>query len=117
MDGTIAELVRTRGIGWLVAQAIDDGAVLPPLTVLSARYAPRTDSLHAGMAWRERAEPLPLHTAITAALADDDLPPGAAAALLALIPELRAELARTERAVHVAAARAGVSPTTTSPQG
>lgn len=61
------------------------------------------------MAGGDRAEPLTLQDAVAAALADEQqLPQPAVAALLALIPELRAELARTQAAIAQAARRAGV---------
>jgi hypothetical protein len=102
---TAVDLVRTRGVGWLVEQAIASGATVAPIVVLSARYGPRAGG---GSEWVLRAEPLPLHTAVDLALADGDLPAAAAAALLELLPDLRAEWARTEAAVAAAARRAGL---------
>ena len=102
---TAVDLVRTRGVGWLVEQAIADGATVAPKVVLSARYGPRAGG---GSDWVLRAKPFPLHTAVDLALADDDLPAAAAAALLELLPDLRAEWARTENAVTAAARRAGL---------
>lgn len=102
---TAVDLVRTRGVGWLVEQAIADGATVAPIVVLSARYGPRAGG---GSDWLLRAQPLPLHTAVDLALADDDLPAAAAAALLELLPDLRAEWACTEDAVTAAARRAGL---------
>jgi hypothetical protein len=103
---TAVDLVRTRGIRWLVEQAADAGVELPPLTVLSARYAHAAPAT--AQAWRERAQPLPLQAAVDAALADQQIDPAAAAALLALLPELQAGWARTEAAIRQAAHAAGV---------
>ncbi|GIF75668.1 hypothetical protein [Asanoa siamensis] len=103
---TAVDLIRTRGVGWLVEQVIANGATVPPLVVLSARYAAHADA-GAAVAWAHRAQPLPLHTAVALALADDDPPAAAGAALLALLPDLRAEWARTEAAITAAARRAG----------
>ncbi|WP_018588753.1 hypothetical protein [Salinispora arenicola] len=104
---TAVDLVRTRGVGWLVEQAITDGATVAPLVVLSARYATHADA-GAAVAWAHRAQPLPLNTAVDLALADDELPAAAGAALLALLPDLRAEWDRTEAAITAAARRAGL---------
>jgi hypothetical protein len=107
-DRLIASLIRDRGLGWLIEQAALAGAELPPLTVLSIRYAAHTGPGQA-TAWRERAEPLTPQDAVAAALTDDEpLPEPAAAALLAQVPALRAELTRTETAIATAARRAGL---------
>ncbi|MEV4212547.1 hypothetical protein [Micromonospora sp. NPDC049662] len=108
-DRLIASLIRNRGLGWLVEEAAHAGVELPPLTLLSARYAAPADAVQA-VAWRERAEPLPVRTAVAAAIADDQLTEAAAIALVALLPELRAEVERTEAAAAAAARRAGVAP-------
>ncbi|MEU1813220.1 hypothetical protein [Micromonospora aurantiaca (nom. illeg.)] len=104
---TAVDLIRTRGVGWLVEQAITDGATVAPLVLLSARYAITTGADHA-VAWRDRGEPMPLHAAVAAALADPELTEPAAVALLAVLPDLRAEWARTEAAITAAARRAGL---------
>lgn len=104
---TAVDLVRTRGVGWLVEQAITDGVTVAPLVVLSARYATHADA-GTTVAWAHRAQPLPLHTAVDLALADDERPAAAGAALLALLPDLRAEWGRTEAAITAAARRAGL---------
>lgn len=104
---TAIDMVRTRGVGWLVEQAVAGGASVAPLVVLSARYAITAGADHA-MAWGDRGQPMPLHAAVAAALADPELTEPAAAALLAVLPDLRAEWARTEAAVTAAARRAGL---------
>lgn len=109
VEATAATLIRDHGLGWLVADAIRAGVEVPPLSVLSATYAAGADAALAE-AWRERAQPLPVRTAVAAAIADDHLTEPGAAALLALLPELRAELARTEAAAREAARRAGLTP-------
>jgi hypothetical protein len=110
VEGTAATLLRDRGLGWLLEEATQAGTVLPPLLVLSARYAPQATADHA-TAWRERAQPLPISAAVAAAVADENLSQPAAAALLAVLPELRAEFERTEAAALTAARRAGVTST------
>lgn len=117
VENTVVDLVRTRGLGWLIEQAIADGAHLPPLAVLSARYADRAEPT-GSLAWRDRGQPLPLHTAVTLALADaENLPAPAAAALLALLPDLRAEWARTEAAILTKTESTDGQPTTDPDHG
>jgi hypothetical protein len=84
---TAVDMVRTRGVGWLVEQAITDGTMVAPLVVLSARYAAHAGS-GAAVDWADRAQPLPLHTAVDLALADDNLPAAAGAALAVVVGSL-----------------------------
>ncbi|MEU7802557.1 hypothetical protein AB0B10_25185 [Micromonospora arborensis] len=107
--GTVASLIRDRGLGWLVQEAAQAGVDLPPLTLLSVRYASRADAVQA-VAWRERAQPLPVQAAVAAALADEQLTTETAIALIALLPDLRVEQAIRETAAIEAARHAGVAP-------
>jgi hypothetical protein len=73
--------------------------------VLTARYA----AGDAARAWRERAQTMPVRAAVDAALADPDIAAAAALAMVALLPQLRAEQERTEAAAVTAARKAGAS--------
>jgi len=108
VEATAATLIRDRGLGWLIEEAAQAGTLLPPLLVLSARYAPLA-AVEQATAWRERAQPLPISAAVAAAVADEQLSRPAAAALLAVLPQLRAEFDQAEAAAITAARRAGVT--------
>lgn len=108
VEGTAATLLRDRGLGWLIEEAGRAGTELPPLLVLSSRYAPDAGT-ESATAWRERAQPLPVSAAVAAAVADERLALPVATALLAVLPELRAEFERTEAAATAAAHRAGAT--------
>ncbi|GAA4879934.1 hypothetical protein [Kitasatospora terrestris] len=89
------ELVARHGIAWLLpadrlAGPDDrDGLALRPLEYLTARYA---TGVHR-TAWETALATLPLRTAVAAAQADPEPVPDAARAALALLPDLRAQLA------------------------
>jgi hypothetical protein len=93
-DHDICGLVGDRGLAWLLTPAEDGGnaPAMSPLEVLTARYADGA----AGVAWRAHLRTLPVGAAFSAALADPRLTPEAAAAALALMPEVRAELDAAE---------------------
>ena len=78
VDETAALLLRDKGLGWLVGETAQLGVELPPLVVLSVRYAPGADAVQA-VAWRDRAQPLPLQVAVAAAIADAHLTEAAVA--------------------------------------
>jgi hypothetical protein len=105
----IADLVAERGLAWLLpdgaAAPADQQPGLTPIEVLTARYAAGP----AARAWREQAQTMPLRAAVEAALADPVLDADAAVAMVALLPQLRAEQEHLEAAAVDAARRAGTS--------
>lgn len=97
----VCELLAERGLGWLVTTA----GVATPLEVLTARYATGPGAV----AWRERAEPMPVRVAVEAALADSTIDTPAALATLGLLKVLRAEQERAEAHAAAAARRTGAT--------
>jgi hypothetical protein len=96
--GDIVEQVSLRGLSWLL------GEPSSALELLTARYATGDDQWR----WLNQARPMPMTAAVSATLADPQIDQAAAAAVLELLPALRAEFARTEQAALAAARRTGV---------
>ena len=96
----IAQVVGTKGLPWLI-----DDDTLTAVEILTARYATGD---HLG-SWRHQGRAMPAAAAVTAALADPEISPAAVEAVLELLPELRADLARIEQDAFAAARRLGVS--------
>lgn len=101
LQSRVCELVAERGLGWLVTTA----GVATPLEILTARYATGA----AAVAWRERAESMPVRAAAEAALADSTIDAAGALATLSLLKMLRAEQERAEAQAAAAARQTGAT--------
>ncbi|WP_327071939.1 hypothetical protein [Kitasatospora sp. NBC_01302] len=116
----IEELVRRRGVGWLLdttttsatapdrqaePDAVPEGLELTPLELLTVRYAAGPDR----RAWVQQARPMPADQALAAATADNSVTKANALAALALVAGLRADLDAAEARITDAARTAGAT--------